>query len=49
MKILFEKETFEHSSKEKVSFAHMQQNSTCKSPEAGCSKSQEEASMARKV
>ena len=49
MKILFVKETFEHSSKEKVSFAHMKQNSKCNGTEAGSSKSQEEASMARKV
>ena len=46
MKILFVKETFVHSSKERVSFAHIKQNSKCKGPEAGCSKSQEEVSMA---
>ena len=34
MKILFVKETFVHSSKERVSFAHMKQNSKCKGPEA---------------
>lgn len=49
MKILFVKETFVHSIKETVSFAHMKQNSKCKGLEAGCSKSQEEASMAGEV
>ena len=49
MKILFVKETFVHSSKERVSFAHIKQNSKCKGPEAGCSKSQEEVSMAGEV
>lgn len=34
MKILFVKETFVHSIKETVSFAHMKQNSKCKGPEA---------------